>query len=267
MTIDKTQATKHVKLIYVAPEENSNKFWCGWVMPSGNLYVEYGRLNYSPRTHVYHCSSVTAASKKLASLVREKSRKGYREAAVDADEAQKLDWNSFEDNASRLKQKLSQIALIGESIAQHTAIRFDTIKGVFVTEVGTISLQTVQKARIALRRVSLHLTNLQSPQFSDAVGEYLALIPLAVGMRLDAQSLLGSEEKINTQRSVLSRLNEGLNLIGQLRQEMLELAATDSQDVTEIDRAWWVFWGSTDDSSGLQVTTLQDERTLHISWS
>lgn len=89
MAIDKTQATKCTKLIYVSPEANSNKFWCGWVMPSGDLYVEYGRINYLPRNHIYSCGSVTAASRKLASLVREKARKGYQEAILEADDVRR----------------------------------------------------------------------------------------------------------------------------------------------------------------------------------
>jgi predicted DNA-binding WGR domain protein len=245
MTVDKNQAIKRVKLIYVSPEENSNKFWCGWVMPDGNLYVEYGRVNYPPRTHLYPGSSVTAASQKLASLVREKTRKGYREAIVEADEARRLDWSPFGKNADQLKQKLGQIASLGELIARHAAIRFDAIKGVFATELGVISLQTVQKANAALHEVSLHLSHPQSHQFSNAVGEYLALIPLPVGMRLDAGSLLGSYEKIDNQRAVLSNLSQGLHLIARLRQEMLELAATSSDTVVEVDRAWWVSWGAT----------------------
>jgi len=267
MTVDKTQAIKQVKLIYVAPQENSNKFWCGWVMPDGNLYVEYGRVNYPPRTHVYPCRSVAAASQKLVSLVREKTRKGYQEAIVEADAPQQLDWSSFGENASQLKQKLGQIASLGEIIAQHTAIRFDAIKGVFVTELGIISLHTIQKARAALRQVSLHRSNPQSHQFNHAVGEYLALIPLPVGMQLDAPTLLGSSEKINQQQTVLSKLHQGLNLIVQLRQEMIEISATSSDTVVELDRAWWVSWGLIRDAIDIQNPTSDEERSLHISWS
>lgn len=131
---------------------------------------------------------------------------------MEADDVRRLDWNPFGDNANRLKQKLARIAALGQTIARHTSIQFDSAKGLFVTELGAISPLTVQKATIALERVSLHLKEEQSSQLNDAIGEYLALIPLPVGMKLNAIKLLGSQEKIQIQQTVLAQLDEGLNL-------------------------------------------------------
>jgi hypothetical protein len=131
---------------------------------------------------------------------------------LEADDVRRLDWNPFGDNANRLKQKLARIAALGQTIARHTSIQFDSAKGLFVTELGAISPLTVQKATIALERVSLHLKEEQSSQLNDAIGEYLALIPLPVGMKLNAIKLLGSQEKIQIQQTVLAQLDEGLNL-------------------------------------------------------
>jgi hypothetical protein len=55
--------------------------------------------------------------------------------------------------------------------------------------------------------------------------------------------------------------------LAQLRQEMLELAATSSEEATDLDRAWWVSWGSSDDPNVRQNPATEDERSLHISWS
>ena len=66
LMIDKSLAITHKSLIKVDPQTNANKFWQAWLMPDGNLYVEYGRVNYSARSHVYPCNSVTVAEQKLA---------------------------------------------------------------------------------------------------------------------------------------------------------------------------------------------------------
>ncbi|MFP5274882.1 hypothetical protein [Coleofasciculus sp.] len=78
---------------------------------------------------------------------------------------------------------------------------------------------------------------------------------------------MGSSEKINQQQTVLSKLHQGLNLIVQLRQEMMEVAAISSDTVVELDRAWWVSWGLIRDAIDCQTPTSDEERSLHISWS
>ncbi|GEM_PF-987782 len=268
LMIDKSLAITHKSLIKVDPQTNANKFWQAWLMPDGNLYVEYGRVNYSARSHVYPCSSVTVAEQKLAYLLSSKLSKGYQEAIVESNNLQQLDWSYFGDNAKTFQEKLAQITSLADKIADHTSLNFDAIQGVFTSQLGIISPQTIRQAIPALQQVSLHLANPQSRQFNHAVADYLTLIPLTVGMKLDARSLLGNPEKIATQRRVLSQLEKALDLISQLRQEMLNEAVKSPKNSTELDRAWWISWGVfLVDPPTKPSQTAEDFRSTHICWT
>ncbi|MGD2184462.1 hypothetical protein [Lusitaniella coriacea] len=69
------------------------------------------------------------------------------------------------------------------------------------------------------------------------MGDYLALIPLPVGMKLNAATLLGSTERIEAQQTCLRQLEIGFSLVEQLRSQLLQAAPAES------DRAWWIDWG------------------------
>ena len=260
--MDKSIALQHIQLIKVDPRANANKFWGAWLMPDGNLYVEYGRVNYSPRPHLYNYGSVAVAKHKLDTLVQEKLIKGYQEAAVESDPIETLNWSPFAERASHLKEKLRSIEQLGETIAQHCSIRFDAIRGVFCTALGTISSTTVEKANAALNRVE---SKLNTPEFEQAVGEYLAIIPLPVGMKLNAHHLLGSDRKINTQYRCLRQLKQGLSLIVQLRQELLE-QAKDSTMSANSERAWWIAWGIVEETSSTSNLPTEDIRSEYVNW-
>jgi hypothetical protein len=67
-TDQKSTALESVNLICVNTHSNANKFWSAWVLPSGDLYVEYGRQGYSPKPHFYNSPSIDASRNKLRSL-------------------------------------------------------------------------------------------------------------------------------------------------------------------------------------------------------
>jgi predicted DNA-binding WGR domain protein len=71
-TDQKSTALESVNLICVNTHSNANKFWSAWVLPSGDLYVEYGRQGYSPKPHFYTSPSIDASRNKLRSLIWEK---------------------------------------------------------------------------------------------------------------------------------------------------------------------------------------------------
>ncbi|MBW4558814.1 MAG: WGR domain-containing protein [Trichormus sp. ATA11-4-KO1] len=262
---DKTQALKVQKLICVRPGTNNNKYWCAYVMPNGELLVEYGRVGNTPRTHVYACGSSNAANNKLATLVWEKTtQKGYTFATVDTDTNPQLDWSQFPvDAVNQLQQKLSQIQAIGDKISRDTLIKFDCVHGLFITDLGAINQSTINRATLALNAVERSY-NQDNSSFNDAVGDYLRCIPLPVGRKLDARAILGTRQLITQQRQILSLLQNGLEAIESLRLEMLSIQTQSSSDLLN-DRSWWVRWGIDSVSPSLSTENL-DNRSYYVQF-
>ena len=99
---DISQAVESVRLICVDTARNSNKQWIGWVMPNGDLYVEYGRVGYAQKPHLYVCCSTRAAQTKLSRLILEKRGKGYQPVAVEDAPTDQLDFSSLEQSEAQV---------------------------------------------------------------------------------------------------------------------------------------------------------------------
>lgn len=104
---DLSTAVRTVKLICVNPSANSNKQWAAWILPTGVLYVEYGRVNYAQKPHSYWCPSVTAAESRLNQLVAEKRAKGYTSVQVEERSRAELDFCKLgSDYADAIRAKM-----------------------------------------------------------------------------------------------------------------------------------------------------------------
>lgn len=271
---DLSQAVRTVKLICVNATANSNKQWAAWVLPDGTLYVEYGRVNYAQKPHVYRCRSVTLADHKLNQLILEKRNKGYRPAQVDDQPQTSLDFNQLgSDYAEAVREKIAQLAVMAEPVTNHTEIQFDRDRGLFVTQMGIVSHQTLSQAAIALQKINATLNgairrNYESSPYLNAVEQYLSAIPLPVGMRLEARQVLGNLEQVTQQFEVLQTLEACLGDVEAIR-TLIEQAIALGGEVGSDERARWLRWGTTEDTAEMDNETdplAGDERARWVRW-
>lgn len=260
---DLSNAVQTVKLICVDPTENHNKQWAAWVLPSGDLYVEYGRVNYPQRPHTYACRSVAVAQNKLRQLLAEKHSKGYTPVEVDEQPESTLDFcNLGAGYADQIQERMNLLNFKAQTIMRFSAIEFDTDKGLFQTQMGVISRHTIAQARIALRQIEQRLdsrSGFNDHAYLEAVSEYLSAIPLKVGMKLEPRRILGNAAHVNQQAQVLDTLGECLNLIAEVRM-LIETAISNGSDVGSDERARWLHWGDSGDSSSNPETGIDETR-------
>jgi predicted DNA-binding WGR domain protein len=268
---DVSQAIESVRLICVDAARNSNKQWIGWVMPNGDLYVEYGRVGYAQKPHVYPCRSVGAARNKLSRLILEKRGKGYQQVVVEEAPTEQLDFSVLEQGEVRLIQgRLERLRQRAETIGQCAGITFDGNRGVFSTQIGVIAVGTIAQARQALRRVEEGISN-RNQQFVGAVESYLAIIPLKVGMTLEPDRILGTRAQVQRQVLVLDDLALALSEVREIRdliREALGMAVMGGSD----ERARWLQWGAVPEPAELENTEdmaalgTGDERAAWSRW-
>jgi predicted DNA-binding WGR domain protein len=257
---DLSQALESVRLICVDAAQNSNKQWTGWIMPNGDLYVEYGRIGYTQKPHIYRCRAVRAAQYKLHDLEQEKYRKGYRRVPIE-EAPTALDLRFLEaSEAQVIQSRLQRLQQRAEAMGQFAHISFDVTQGVFSTQMGTLSSQSIAQARYALRQIEDALTEdgNSGSAFETAVERYLEVIPLKVGMTLNPRQILGTMLQMRRQTSLLDELALCLSEVKEIRdgiRDALGVAILGGND----ERARWLQWGqSQEEARGATPRNLGD---------
>lgn len=254
---DLSAATRSVKLICVNVARNNNKQWAAWVLPNGDLYSENGRVGYAQTPHLKSFGTAIAAEKALEKLIADKRAKDYVFVTVEESPQSGLNFSELgEDYAEQIGQQFSQLAAQSEFITRHTAIQFEQERGLFVTQMGVISAQAVTKATNALQQVENALEHQgqhsnNNRRYIQAVEEYLATIPLQVGMRLDPRQVLGNSVQIREQFAVLLRLSDCLNQVKAIR-VLIERAMNVMQASGSDERARWLRWGKSPEADSLE---------------
>jgi predicted DNA-binding WGR domain protein len=259
-TDQKSTALESVNLICVNPNSNANKFWSAWVLPSGDLYVEYGRQGYSPKPHFYNSPSIDASRNKLRSLIWEKEAKGYVKVELETQPSQVLDFSLLGDRAAEVKTAIEAIQKRWQPLTEFARITFESDRGQFRTELGGITRSLLATAKTSLKQVET--TTQQPDRHSQAVADYLRWIPIPVGMKLDPTKLLGKPTQIRQQRQLLTTLEDCLNQIDEIRSLIQsELAGARAE---QDDRAFWVNWGS--EAAISSETGSSDLRSMGVVW-
>jgi predicted DNA-binding WGR domain protein len=243
------QAIDTLKLICVDASCNSNKQWMGWVMPNGDLYVEYGRVGYEPKPHIYPCGSVRSAQAKLSRLMDEKQRKGYRLVPVE-DTPKPMDFSALAaDERHEIQTRLEELQRRSQRIGQRAQIRFDPNRGMFSTSMAVVTMRTIAQARQALRAIEECLPegDRVTSRFMETVEDYLAFMPLKVGMTLNPQQLLGTSELVRSQERLLDELALVLSEVREIR-ELIRSALGGVSNSGSDERARWLQWGEADNS-------------------
>jgi predicted DNA-binding WGR domain protein len=261
---DLSTAISSAHLICVDGHGNHNKFWQGYVLPDGTLYAKYGRVNYRGQTHSYSCGSVAKAQNKLQQLVREKRAKGYVEAELDRASNQTLNFAALGTQAGQIKAQIHQLEIDAAIVHQHTSIRFDPEKGQYRTDLGIVTLQTLERAQTALDQIVYTQRSQNQISLDQAIEAYLRLIPMQIGMSLNPQALLGNLTQVRNQQAALLALKEGITRINQIRSH-IQSTIEANRNVNQVERSFWLNWG---ESATVEVATaFEDTRSDCVSWS
>lgn len=218
-----SEAVEEVKMILSDATKNSNKFWHGRAFDNGELVVEWGRVGYGSQSKTHRCGSIEAAKRKLASLKRNKEKKGYAEqrtvGAARVETAQSGDLASIaidqiEGNHPETARLLKYLAQKNRhNILAKTTLTYDDQTGLFSTPLGIVTPDAIQEARDHLTIIGDVLAKNKHPHQSKkliaSANEYFKLIPtrIPLGPRgFDLETLLGSQKDVHKQNDILDSL-------------------------------------------------------------
>jgi predicted DNA-binding WGR domain protein len=248
-----------IKLAYIDSSKNSQKFWHGEVLPSGDLKVCWGRIGAKGSSKIHPIGNVTTARSKLHQLVREKHQKGYTCTAREA-EGEPLQFNELSIGPTILEMIQSLEGWLAPWQSR-IDVKFDRQTGQLVSPVGNIDRRRLQEARLTLDRLERQGQN--PTWFNDSATEYLQQIPVKSKGRLDLQQLLGSNRAIAEQREFLTLLEACLTMIWDMRK--LIVAELENPAIAVADKAQWVEWGGSDKPTTANAA-VDDGRMAAIEW-
>jgi hypothetical protein len=233
-------------------------------------------VGYAQKPHLYVCRTVGAAQTKLSRLILEKRSKGYQQIAVEDGPTEQLDFSSLEQSEAQVIQgRLARLQQRAEVIRQYAAIAFDRNRGVFITQMGLVSVSAIAQGQQALRQVENCLSSLSGrgdQRFVTAVEAYLAVIPLKVGMTLDPYQILGTRQQVQEQVLLLDELALVLLEVREIReliQASLGVGVIGGSD----ERARWLQWGAVQEPSEpvvieeMTALGVGDERAAWSHWA
>jgi hypothetical protein len=153
-----------------------------------------------------------------------------------------------------------------EVVRQYANISFDVNRGIFSTQIGVISPLTIARGRQALERVGNALSSSRNGNrgFTAAVEDYLAVIPLKIGMTLDPYQVLGTRQQVQGQSLLLDELALALSEVREIRdwiRNALGVAMLGGSD----ERARWLQWGQNQEDE-TEITTSCDTGN-RANWS
>ena len=165
---------------------------------------------------------------------------------------QTLNFSVLGERAEKIKAQIRQLETDAEIIHQHTSIRFDPEKGQYRTNLGVLTVQTIERVKRLLDQIVYAQGSRSRTTLIQAIEAYLRLIPLPIGMALNPEALLGTYAQVQHQRAVLQDLKNGLDLITQIRSEIQ--AAISNQRFDRAERplrylrssAQWIRWGESE---------------------
>lgn len=190
--------TEHRKFVCTDAKNNNNKFWEFLYHDDNTVIVKYGRVGST-------CNVEPAKAlprNKLETVIKSKTKKGYREITVVAD-AQQLPTGPTGPSISKevireaaktqlAKSNSALLSLVDRLVeankhelykASGGQMDIDLSTGIISTPVGVVTKQNVHDARSLLDKLSIHVQkrDFEADSFIDSLNSYLMLVPQKVG--------------------------------------------------------------------------------------
>jgi len=255
---------EEIRLILVEAVSNNNKWWTGRLFDNGDVMTMWGRVGYNGDSKMFTGAGRSFLEKKQ----REKQKKGYSPlktvgGPASATTAQVKDMGNHElrqiAKAQLVKSKNPQLDRLIDRLVQanvhritsSTQIQFNSSTGLFSTPLGIVTPEGISEARNLLVTLNQFVgrRDWTSTPMLRATSDYLRLVPQAVGMRLNVQSLFPNTTAIQKQSDVLDSLEASYQALqsqptttGQPKKSMEQVfqvdldVLIDARDRQRIDR-------------------------------
>jgi hypothetical protein len=193
-----------------------------------------------------------------------------------------IDWKQLGEQGLAIEAAISSLVEIEKLVEPTLPVKFDWEKGAFLTALGDVTPEAVSLATEALKRVEIGLypgwrtkvsatesRTVQRGEFEAAVEDYLNIMPVPIPMPVgekpgfrEYKELMGTRDRVQRSQVAISKLEEGLQIVAQMRGLLQSLAPQLAQlpDNTIESLAGWM-----DTSPGVEAPEGGD-RTQFINW-
>jgi len=210
-------------------KKNNNKFWNIKLYDTDDVWVEWGRTGVTRDWGTHR----VAGRKKMEALIRTKLRGKkdeipYREndvidgnfdtpdsssgVNVSSANLKQLAQDQIEHSTPETKKLITWFAKVNRhniTGATDGRITYNADKGLFQTEQGIVTPDTIKSARDLLVKIgdSIAKGDFKSKKVQRNVGDYLMYIPQSVGMKLRIEKLLPDLQAVQQQGQILDALD------------------------------------------------------------
>jgi poly [ADP-ribose] polymerase len=209
--------------------KNNNKFWNVELHADNSVICRWGRQGDNGQSKTFSKSSQAEAEKFIDKKVREKTKKGYTEnefvdgavtSNVTVKSVAKGSLESIAQNQIRYKNKnvatlvsyLTKVNAHNVTSATGGQIKFNDTTGLFSTEQGVVSQNTIDKANDLLVEIGdLVSAGNYDGNMIPLTNQYLMLIPQKIGRRgLVHADFWATLSKVQDQKQILDSLQASL---------------------------------------------------------
>jgi len=212
-----TEMKTTYRLIYVSPDENSNKFWFSTIEDKVEKRT-WGRVGSSGQHKTFTYYSHDEACVQVAAKAKSKFKKGYKEAQLLIDggttQVGNLDLRTLAlsqidtDGSSETKRLIEFLVDTNiHTITMNTSITYSG--GQLKTALGVITKDAIRDARRLLADIAdmVNRNAQMTKRFDRVVADYLVVVPTKVGRKLVPADLFGSQDKIDKQVAILDAMD------------------------------------------------------------
>lgn len=238
------ERSEEVMLIKVSAQLNNNKFYHVKVdTTSGRITKRYGRVGTTGQTHT-EVVSPGSAKRRFDSIVREKTRKGYKptEVVLDNDKedtnrklrqiAKKTLVSSQHVGNRELEALIDQLVAINahEIIQESGGLLSVSTEGVIRTPLGLLRASAITQAQTLLDEME----KAPEDELLRLLEQYLSLVPQKVASKRGWHTTFFNEKNtFASQREFLKQLQDSLSWFEQQKQAKANSDQADDEDLAK----------------------------------
>jgi predicted DNA-binding WGR domain protein len=206
---------------------NNNKFWYIFLHDDATVLTKWGRIGKREQSKTKSFASQFSAESFFSKKCSEKEsyRNGeipYRkldvvgegnEVAVPQTKLEGVAVDQIITDSAETIELIKYLTKVNvHNILSNTTMTYNAVSGLFSTPCGIVTQASIDKANALLDSISVKV-GAGDFNFSHLANDYLMLIPQDVGMKLNMNSLFGSDHKLQKQKSILVSLQASLDMM------------------------------------------------------
>lgn len=287
--------SEKIMLIYVSSNGNgiggnngnNNKFYSVELLDNGDVVKRWGRIGTDGQSGV----KKNGGRSEFDKIIREKKKKGYKEASIDTESAEEsFDYNLLDvamdeihapdRHAKKLIKELVEKNI--HNITSATKIKYDIKTGFFSTPLGVVTKEGVNKAIELLNKLSdlIDADKLKTPVQQRKVIEineaYFTIIPTIIKDVRDFKNLLITSKRLSEQYAICDALLSSIDIInaekdkakksskGIKKDKTFDLELSFLDDINEVRRVKKMFEKSKNANHGSRTNNAKISKIYKI---